>query len=87
MGSQLPVMDSHYLQNSYYTEDTPDFTLEAPLYLLLTTFQFPFCFRRALSAYMVQEMLIVDGSASKVLWTHVQHKRHSRLTSSTSTVL
>jgi hypothetical protein len=64
-----------------------DFALEAPLCLLLATFQFPFCYRRALSPYMVQEMLMADGSASEVLWTHIQCKRHSRLISSTSTVL
>jgi hypothetical protein len=67
--------------------NTPDFTLGAPLCLLLTTFQFPYHFRRALSPYMVQEMLMADGSTSEVLWTHVQRKRHSRPISSTSTVL
>jgi hypothetical protein len=67
--------------------NTSDFTLRAPLCLLLTTFQFPYCFRRALSPYMVQEMLMADGSASEVLRTHVQHRGHSRLISSTSTVL
>jgi hypothetical protein len=54
---------------------------------ILTIFQFPYCFRRALSPYMVQEMLTANGSASKVLRTHVQHKGHSRLISSTSTAL
>jgi hypothetical protein len=67
--------------------NTPDFALRAPLCLLFTMFQFTFHFRRALSPYMVQEMLMADGSASEVLQTHVQCKRHSRLTSSTSTAL
>jgi hypothetical protein len=47
----------------------------------------PIRFRRALSTYMVQEMLMGDGSASEVLWTHVQHKRHSRLIGSMSAAL
>jgi hypothetical protein len=86
-GSQLPVMDSHYLRTINYTENTPDFALEAPLCLLLVTFQLLYRFRRALSPYMVQETLMADGSASEVLQTHVQRRRHSRLTSSTSTAL
>jgi hypothetical protein len=51
--------------------NTPDFALKAPLCLLLITFRFPYCFKRAFSPYMVQEMLMADGSASEVLRTHV----------------
>ena len=39
-------------------------------------FQFLSRFRRALSPYTVQEMLMADGSASEALWTHVQHKNN-----------
>jgi hypothetical protein len=67
--------------------NTPDFAPGAPLCLFLTIFQFPYRFRRALSPYMVQEMLTTDGSTSEVLQTHIQHKGHSRLISSTSTAL
>jgi hypothetical protein len=80
-------MDLHYSQTINYTESTPDFASEAPPCLLLVTFLFPYRFRRALSPYMVQETLMTDGSASEVLRTHVQRRGHSRLTSSTSTVL
>jgi hypothetical protein len=80
-------MDSHYSWTINYTENTPDFALEAPLYLLLVIFQLLYRFRRALSPYMVQEMLMADGSASEVLRTHVQRRGHFRLISSTSTAL
>jgi hypothetical protein len=85
-GSQLPVMDSHYLWMITIRKH-PRFRLKGTPMLTFDTFQFPYRFRRALSPYMVQETLIVDGSASEVLWTHVQRRRHSRQTSSTSTAL
>jgi hypothetical protein len=86
---QLPVTSYGLtlLTKRLLYRNTPDFALRAPLMLTLTIFQFPYHFRRALSPYMIQEMLMADGSTSEVLQTHVQCKRHSRLTSSTSTVL
>jgi hypothetical protein len=86
MGSQLLVMDSHYLR-TITIQKHPRFHLGGTPMLTLTISQFPYHLRRALSPYMVQEMLMVDGSASEVLRTHVQHRRHSRLISSTSTAL
>jgi hypothetical protein len=77
-GPQLPVTDSHYPRTINYTENTPDFALEAPLYLLLVTFRLLYRFRRALSPYMVQETLMADGSASEVLQTHVQCRGHPK---------
>jgi hypothetical protein len=86
MGSQLPVMDSHYSRTITIWKH-PRFCLRGTPMLILTTFQFPYHLRRALSPYMVQETLMADGSASEVLRTHVQRRGHSRLISSTSTAL
>jgi hypothetical protein len=74
-------MDSSYQLWTHTTYRTitiqkhPRFCLRGTPMFTLTTFQFPFRLGRALSPYMVQEMLMTDGSTSDMLQTHVQRFR------------
>jgi hypothetical protein len=73
-GSQLLVMDSHTTYGMVTIQKHLRFHLEGTPIPTFSLFQFLFRFKRALSPYMVQEVFMADGSASEVLWTHVQHK-------------
>jgi hypothetical protein len=74
MGSQLLVMDSCTYYSTITIQKHPSFRSRGTPMFAFGSFQFLFRFRRALSPYIIQEMLMADGSTSEALWTYIQHK-------------